>query len=109
MRSLADVIGSRPRQEERDIDIDSDGLEQQAKLYQILRYRADTKNRNWLGIWTATIVSIWLIVVVWILLNNASIGLSDMVLIALLGTTTLNVLGLSFIVIRGHFNSIGKS
>jgi hypothetical protein len=34
------------------------------------------------------------------------IFLSDSVLIALLGTTTLNVLGLSFIVLRGHFSAV---
>ncbi len=70
------------------------------------RYASDTNDRKWLAQWSATIVSVWLFFVFIILLkNSSSIHLSDTVLNVLLGTTTLNVLGLSFIVLRGHFNS----
>lgn len=94
-----------------DIDIDSDDLKAQIKLKQLEseRYHSDTKDRKWLAIWTATIVSFWLLVVLLILIFNSYILLSDSVLIVLLGTTTLNVLGLSFIVLRGHFLSAQKN
>lgn len=91
------------------IDIDSDDLNGQIsqKRLESIRYGSDTKDRKWLAKWTAWTVSIWLIVVILILFLNTflSLKLSDSVLIALLGTTTLNVLGLSFIVLRGHFQS----
>ena len=70
------------------------------------RYSSDTSDRQWLAAWTATTVSVWLIAVIGILICNSSrFHLSDTVLTVLLGTTTLNVLGLSFIVLRGHFQS----
>lgn len=97
----------------RDLDIDSDDLKEQIKLKKLEseRYSSDTFDRKWLAIWTAIIVSVWLGFVLYILIKNEKhlICLSDAVLIALLGTTTLNVLGLSFIVLRGHFNSSKKA
>jgi len=76
------------------------------------RYNSDTKDRKWLAKWTAWVVTIWLLLVISILYFNNNVFcllLSDSVLIALLGTTTLNVLGLSFIVLKGHFNSSQKN
>jgi type IV secretory pathway TrbL component len=97
----------------RDLDIDSDDLKEQIKLKKLEsdRYSSDTRDRKWLAIWTATIVTLWLIAVLCILIFNEQklICLSDTVLVTLLGTTTLNVLGLSFIVLRGHFNSTQKT
>lgn len=96
----------------KDLDIDSDDLTEQIKLKKLEsdRYSSDTKDRKWLAIWTAIVVSTWLLVVLLILIFNEKflICLNDNVLIALLGTTTLNVLGLSFIVLRGHFTSNQK-
>lgn len=70
------------------------------------RYSSDTSDRQWLAVWTAVTVSIWLLSVLGILAcNTYKFHLSDTVLTVLLGTTTLNVLGLSFIVLRGHFQS----
>lgn len=70
------------------------------------RYSSDTTDRKWLAVWTAITVSMWLIAVIGILICNISkFHLSDTVLSVLLGTTTLNVLGLSYIVLRGHFQS----
>jgi hypothetical protein len=42
------------------------------------------------------------------LVFNKLLELSDTVMSVLLGTTTLNVLGLSFIVLRGYFHSDEK-
>jgi len=88
-------------------DIDSETLAEQIDLKraQTDRYKSDTKDRKWLAEWSTAVVSIWLFCVLLILIkNNDSIHLSDTVLNVLLGTTTLNVLGLMFIVLRGHFN-----
>ncbi|MCW3107764.1 MAG: hypothetical protein JWQ09_2270 [Segetibacter sp.] len=107
LKNLFDVIANQPSHS-KDIDIDSDDLEIQRKLklLQAKRYSSDTLDRKWLAIWTAFVVSIWLTAVLYILFKNVKdIHLSDTVLVTLLGTTTLNVLGLSFIVLRGHFNS----
>jgi hypothetical protein len=106
MNKLSDIIDSKAGHQLDDFDIDSVAPEEQIKLLIALRYRSDTNDRKWLAKWTAWTVSIWLFIVLNILVFNKScINLSDSVLIALLGTTTLNVLGLSFIVLRGHFNS----
>jgi len=116
MRSLEDIIANSQQETSRatslsrqDLDIDSDGLVVQVKMKNLenKRYESDTKDRKWLAIWTAVVVSIWLSSVLILLVFNElkRICLSDTVLVALLGTTTLNVLGLSFIVLRGHFNS----
>ncbi len=87
-----------------DTDIDSDDLKLQEKRYKNERYRADTKSRKTLAYWAATVVSVYLISVLVILIINYNyICLSDAVLITLLGTTTLNVLGLMFIVLKGYF------
>ncbi len=107
---LEDILLNRLKSgKNRDIDIDSDDLKEQIKLKQLEseRYSSDTKDRKWLAIWTAIVVSFWLFAVLLLLSFNEKlqICLSDSVLIALLGTTTLNVLGLSFIVLRGHFMS----
>lgn len=82
-------------------------IQAKIKALEAERYSSDTKDRKWLAIWAVIVVSLWLLLVIIILLLNklCSINLSDNVLIALLGTTTLNVLGLSFIVLKGHFNS----
>jgi hypothetical protein len=94
-----------------DIDIDSDDLSIQRIIKKLgaLRYLSDTSDRKWLAIWTATMVTIWLFAVLIILIfNEKYFSLNTTVLVTLLGTTTLNVLGLSFIVLRGHFQSTSK-
>ncbi len=88
-------------------DIDLKSFDVQLRSYEVARYASDTTDRKWLAYWTSIIVTLWLVAVILILfLNKYYIGLSDAVLIALLGTTTLNILGLSFIVLKGHFKII---
>ncbi|MDI9365050.1 MAG: hypothetical protein QM541_08875 [Flavobacterium sp.] len=104
-KDLVDLIKVQSSSQD-DLDIDSDNLPIQVKKLEAIRYGSDTKDRKWLAIWTAITVSIWLLAVLSMLItNNKFLHLSDSVLISLLGTTTLNVLGLSFIVLRGHFKS----
>ncbi len=99
---------------QRDIDIDSDDLSQQIQKYEIEqrhnenhRYAQDTRNKSWLGKWAAWTVSIWLsFVCVAVLFNEILLFCIDTtVLITLLGTTTLNILGLAFIVLKGYFHN----
>ena len=85
-----------------DSDIDSGSMTSQIRQLQADRYSSDTRDRKWLAQWATCVVSLWLFFV--LLIVCLSKHLSDAVLITLLGTTTLNVLGLSFIVLRGHFN-----
>jgi hypothetical protein len=67
------------------------------------RYKANTKLRRQLAEWATAVVSVWLFLVLTILSLNDG-RLSDNVLMTLLGTTTLNVLGLMAIVLRGLFD-----
>lgn len=91
------------------IDFDSlSSTEAQDHLF-FQRYQNDTNDRKWLSKWTAIIVSLWLVLILIILwlhgYNSNDFNLSNSIVITLLGTTTLNVLGLSLIVLRGHFNN----
>lgn len=105
---LKDIISSSPEAQINSLDIDSDKIEVQkeVKILAAQRYYSDTKDRKWLALWTALIVTIWLLAVLMILVFNEifNMKLTENVLITLLSTTTLNVLGLSFIVLKGHFN-----
>lgn len=82
-------------------DIDKDDIKAQKRA----RYRQDTHFRRWLSIWVMVIVPCWLLLVM-ILMYFTGFGLtsfSDTSIVALLSTTTVNVLGLAFIVLRGMF------
>lgn len=72
------------------------------------RYSINTKLRVYLSVWASLVVSCWLWKVGEILVNNNDkYCLSDSVLNILLGTTTLNVLGIVAIAMYDVFN--GKS
>jgi len=106
-RDLSELISKQSKVSE-DIDIDSDDLaiQKELKRLEAKRYSSDTLYRRWLAKWTAIVVTVWLVAVLLILLFNESyIHLAGNVLMVLLGTTTLNVLGLSYIVLRGHFQA----
>lgn len=72
------------------------------------RYSTNTKLRIYLAIWSSFIVTYWLWKVGEILIdNNDRYCLSDTVLNVLLGTATLNILGIVAIAMYDLFN--GKS
>lgn len=107
LESILSRIGYNSQQDQ---DIDSDDLDLQKKRFENQRYSQDTQSRKKLAYWAATVVSIYLLFVLVILvLNNNIICLSDTVLSVLLGTTTLNVLGLMYIVLKGYFNVNNRS
>jgi type IV secretory pathway TrbL component len=85
-------------------NIDSLDLERQKKL-NADRYEQDTKERKLLSHWVVVVVSSWLFLVFSILLLEgfSLISIGHTVLCVLLGTTTVNILGLAYIVLRGLF------
>lgn len=88
-----------------DADPDASILKDQIKE----RYEQDTKWRSKLSWWVIGVDSIWLIAIIAILFfNKKCFELSDNVLMVLLGTTTINVLGLAHIVLRGLFQVKSK-
>lgn len=87
-------------------NLDKLGLDGQITILtlreELARFRKDTKDRSALAYWTFVIISVWLIAVVALLAFNF---LSDSVAITLLSTTTINIIGLPAIVLRGYFTS----
>ena len=72
------------------------------------RLRQNTLSRRYFVLWSSFLVSCWMWKVGEILVhNNDKYCLSDNVLMTLLGTTTLNVLGIVAIAMHDLFN--GKS
>lgn len=71
------------------------------------RYEQDTKHRSILAYWVIWVTSSWLVcVIVILILNGCSVlEISDIVLNVLLATTTANILGLPYIVLKGLFGS----
>ncbi|TDS14738.1 hypothetical protein [Sphingobacterium paludis] len=91
--------------EEEKIFEDGDDYEADTQKERFKRYRNNTKLRTRLAKWAVTVVSVWLIFVAMVLLiNNRELCLSDSVLIALLTTTTANILGIMYIVLKDIFN-----
>lgn len=83
---------------------DSKSLKQQEQQLHNDRYKSDTDWRCRLSWWVIGTDSVWLSAILVILcFNNKYFLLSDTVMITLLGTTTVNVLGLAFIVLKGLF------
>lgn len=86
-----------------------DQLNRESKSLENQRYKDDTEHRKKLTTWAGVIVSFWLLAVLLILIGNTNqYKLDDSVLITLLGTTTLNVLGLMVIVLSDIFNKRKK-
>lgn len=82
-------------------DLDNLPMEKQ----EIVRLGQDTKHRKCLVYWMMCIVSGWLLAVLLLTSFNRlwCLEINDHVLITLLATTTLNVLGLSKIILSGLF------
>lgn len=69
------------------------------------RYSQNTKYRRLFSNWVMWIVPSWLlgVLLLVILCGLQFMTLSDQVLVALLATTTANILGLAYIVLKGMF------
>lgn len=92
-----------PKYLDRDLTLNAEDLKKS-------RYRSDTKNRAYIA-WTVIgIIIVWLVFVGIILcLNHKVFQLSDTVLVALLTSTTVTVLGLPAIVLRGFFQYMDQN
>lgn len=82
-------------------DVDDKSMREQRKT----RFSQDTRFRKHLANWVMAIVPCWLFLVIIILFFYGFnlIKLQIEVLITLLATTTINVLGLAYIVLKGIF------
>ena len=80
-------------------DIDKDTLKVQVND----RYRQDTKLRKIFSIWTFVIISTWIVATFVLLFFNSKLEIDNSVYIALLTTTTANIIGLPLVVLKGLF------
>jgi len=82
-------------------DIDESDFQTQ----EIRRYKQDTDERKLLSHWVVIVVSFWLFLVLLLLFCDGIkwICITDTVSCVLLGTTTINILGLAYIVLTGLF------
>lgn len=78
---------------------DSTVLEQKIK-----DLKQDRDERKKYARWTYYIISVWLLMILFLVFNSSLLKLSDAVLITLVSTTTINIIGLAFIVNRYLFN-----
>lgn len=72
---------------------------------QVRRYHQDTRQRLFLAKWVVSATSAWLgmVLVILVCCGCGVMAISDNVLNVLLATTTVNVLGLAYIVLKGLF------
>lgn len=96
LNSSCDIIS-------KNVDIDQLNLKEQQKK----RYDQDTRHRGVLAKWVMFVVSIWLFLVMALLFTNCFLSerLDTAIIIALLTTTTINILGLPLIILRNLFRN----
>jgi hypothetical protein len=83
------------------VDVDGYDLKDQVRK----RFDDNTRHRGTLVYWVMWIVSVWLFLVICVVsLSGLKLfTLSESVLITILTTTTVNILGLPLIILRGLF------
>lgn len=87
------------------IDPENDYDEMDLDWQKARRYALDTKLRVGLARWIQWLISVWLLLVMGVLVLSMFCGrVESSVLIALLTTTTVNILGLPFIILKGLFD-----
>ena len=89
-------------------------------LTNIHRLFENTKARQRLERWASTVIVFYLLIVLWIVLanyisitysgslafmNDITVKIPDKIMFTILSTTTINIIGLGLIVLRGHFLS----
>lgn len=85
------------------VNIDALSISEQEKQ----RFEQDTKHRNWLVIWVMIIISSWLTLVLILVYISTFLCpyFCKEIIITLLATTTVNVLGLPYIILHGLFDN----
>lgn len=95
----------RPKNTSFELDNDdADSIYQQ----KVKRFKQDTQHRKSLVVWMMFVVSVWLGAVLLIVCFSSRLSIADNVLITLLATTTINVLGLANIILKGMFPKISR-
>lgn len=94
-------VGVQPTYTSAGKDYDTLNLGEQKRA----RYKQDTHFRRCLAIWVMHIVPLWLfmVMIVVVFYGVGWMNLSDTAIVTLLATTTANVLGLAYIVLKGIF------
>ena len=90
------ILGNAPDTLE---DVDDMTMREQRKA----RFSQDTRFRRYLANWVMAIVPAWLFCVILILCGRSILNMEKEIVITLLATTTVNVLGLAYIVLKGIF------
>lgn len=100
-------------EETESLDFDSRSMADQALMSKVLknrRFSLDTEDRSVLARKTFWLIVAWLsCVVILLAFNSLWFRLSDSVLLMLLGTTTINIIGLAAIVLNGYFKHMNQN
>lgn len=97
-------------EETESLDFDSRSMNDQALMLKNERFSRDTEDRSELAHKTFWLIVGWLsCVVVLLAFNSCFFHLSDSVLLMLLGTTTINIIGLAAIVLNGYFKHMNQN
>ena len=88
------------------VAVEGHAAKNKAPLLAQERIKQTTQARKFFVQFTSWVVSLWLVFVAVVILLHAfkESGLSNGVLITLLTTTTINILALSVVVMKGHFS-----
>lgn len=101
---IDDVLSITENEEEK-TSIDIEKVKSDRYKLENEKLKDENSQRRTLVIWMMFVVSIWLFITALIVFVQLCKGsLSSTVLCTLLSTTTVNVLGLAVIVLRGLFN-----
>lgn len=109
LSKLPDQVGAPNPEDFTTAETYNDLLNYRLKNAELERFLKDTSLRSDLVYIFSVIIFLWLSSVVTILYFNNNVlnlGLSDNVLIALLSTTTINVIGMMLIILRNLFPQI---
>lgn len=95
-------------------DTDPDTVQKCDHFIALQRHMENTSARKRLERWAKYVISIYLIVVLCLLLLNGgllskyciALDISDELMIVILSTTTINIIGIGLIVLRGHFYNV---
>lgn len=82
------------------------GIDKTKELVRLHRIIENTRARRRLESWSLNVIVVYLLVVLMLVLGSYSFDIISMppqIMIAILTTTTVNIIGLGLIVLRGHF------
>lgn len=117
-RAIRRFFSNPYRKEKRDLDVleiaqglleseqTADNIDKTKELVRLHRIIENTRARRRLESWSLNVIVVYLLVVLMLVLGSYSFDIISMppqIMIAILTTTTVNIIGLGLIVLRGHF------